>query len=638
MSATGESGSPGDTKLSKESNEKLNLFNSNYNFSEDSILLDSLSKRTSFLYQPLDVFKEAIDFYVLVLKGNTKSKTNCEDFLTSLCETLVEELPGGPFSSILNRICGHKAGIDGVCLYLSAKSHQTGYTPVEKRCHDLENRLAATYNDEDLNSEDGPRRLGEEYCTKLETLCNIYRTVCDDYFFGKCIMLLSKCFQSRVEDYQTSFLLSLMKGHLTDLQSCIPSFQHKCVCFSTMNPQMIDMCLLPSTACERLIRLKEQKCGTLESIILKSSPESSEDLLYDAYNTHEGCHLFPTCLEYSSHCDSHKTSSICRSILEKCSGNNSTMESANKINLGDCKSTFSSLDLDEFFSRLSSHHHLFPYGKPSLFTILLYLSSLATHHSTLQDKCELVSSSYCDYFRSVLPSLEGYCRSSFDECKGIDHKATRLCDELKKKLDDLGLIPKVGSFSKLKHSMNHNAISIGLCAQLMEECHYYSHLCVGLKGPCRTLGVLCYTYNKKDYYLRRIWDDLQIHIVSNGLTSSDLLNPKSSSGLYMHILELCSHVTVKEDLLFRWCLHPSTFFRKLYYGFKHDLSGLFAVMEHTSKPSFPQCAYYTTQCSVLTGVFYDSKHTCEDLQKICYSKNDFEHNFENILKDIDLSN
>lgn len=612
-----------------ESNEKLFFFNLENYSSSDYLTSFHVSKRSSASYT-LFSLKDSIDISALVLGGNINNRERCIDFLESICEILYPELSEGPFTNILKKICEIEQGLSKLCQYLTAKSRHTNFTLIEKKCHDLENALSV-YND-NFNLKNGPDKL-KGRCNELELLCNIYGPICGRSISVLCSKISADCFDLRYKDHQNSLLLQVLRDDLNDPEVCRKSLHNKCLCLSTLAPTMADVCLLVEATCESLIEHKEQKCSALKSVIYEITSDglgNLEESLNASDNTLEtDCTSFPPCIDFLSYCDSLETRKHCQHIKQKCTQDNLTEYSTTKVSLGDCASAYSSVDLDAFFHKLHDNHFLFPFGYPSLRTILLFLVSLMKHRGSMQVRCQSFSSRYCQYYRGVFPVLHSHCNSDFSECDNLDTKATKACADLKKKLHELGLVREDGDSPKLYRGAHHDSISLGECATLIAECHYYSYLCPELRGPCRHLHSLCYNHNKEKYHLGKFWDKIKEHITSKGFRITDLLHPKTSGGLYPYILKLCSTHGTTNELFFQWCLHPLNIPRMFYYSFKYGSIDLLSNSSHENeKLSLPECAFYSFQCSQFT-VFDDSKHTCDKVNEICFPQDDFQYSFGN---------
>ncbi|KTW25830.1 uncharacterized protein T551_03666 [Pneumocystis jirovecii RU7] len=614
-----------------ESNEKFNFFDLENYSSSDYLTSFHVSKRSSASYTFFSFLRDSVDISALVLGGNINDREQCTEFLESLCEILHPELPEGPFTTVLRKICEIKQGLNKLCQHLTTKSRHTNFTLIEKKCIDLENILSSIYNN--FNLKNGPDRL-KGRCSELETLCSVYEPICGGSVSVLCNRISTDCFDLRREDHQSSFLLQVLQNDLSDPEICRKSLHDRCLCLSTLTPTMADACLLVDATCQNLMKHKEQKCSALESAIYGitlGDSENSEESLDTSDNTLEtDCTSFPPCIDFLSYCDNSETRKHCQRIKQKCTQDNSIEHSTTKVSLGDCASAYSNVDLDAFFHKLHDNHLLFPFGYPSLPDILLFLVSLMQHRGNMQARCQSFSFRYCEYYRGVFPVLHSHCNSNFSECDNLDTKATIACTDLKKKLHKLGLVRKDGDPPKLYRGAHHDFISVGECATLMAKCHYYGHLCPELRGPCRNLNSLCYNHNRESYYLDKFWDKIKKHMTSQGLGVSDLLHPKTFTGLYPYILELCSTFGTTNELFFGWCLHPLNISRMLYYYFKYDFTGfLNNLSSEDGKLSLPECALYSPKCAVFSVVFDNSKHMCDRVNEICFHQDSFEYFFGN---------
>ncbi|KTW32515.1 uncharacterized protein T551_00605 [Pneumocystis jirovecii RU7] len=87
---------------------------------------------------------------------------------------------------------------------------------------------------------------------------------------------------------------------------------------------------------------------------------------------------------------------------------------------------------------------------------------------------------------------------------------------------------------------------------LVKECSYFRRGCSGIKNLCENVRTLLYAgYEKISLKEKISSSDFSIFNQSHLPQSSD------ASNLYQHILNVCAKIGGTNEVLFRWCLHPT---------------------------------------------------------------------------------
>ncbi|KTW25489.1 uncharacterized protein T551_03726 [Pneumocystis jirovecii RU7] len=308
----------------------------------------------------------------------------------------------------------------------------------------------------------------------------------------------------------------------------------------------------------------------------------------------------------------------------------------NNISLGECRSAFENVNLTLFFSNERENSVSLPYKNPYLTLLIIFGTSLIRHGSSLEEKCKKFLKYDCISHQHIFPNLDAYCQSRrTDECERLDTKVNETCVNLNKTFDDLGLASANGVWTILWNS-TANIITTPQCQMLIEECTYFEHACLGIKSPCENVKALCYTLGIKRSHLNNVWKKLKEKMPFTDFSifnQSHLPQSSDTSKLHQPILDICAELGGTNEVLFRWCLHPTpitppppvsiTFPGNLLDRLFHDFSARHEDLKRdllyvSEPPTLTECATYLYECHSLSNIFKDLIN-CTILEKACYN-------------------
>ncbi|KAG5513627.1 hypothetical protein PMAC_000665 [Pneumocystis sp. 'macacae'] len=618
--------------LYKESNENLNSFKlekKDYSAFVNDTLFNVLSKRSLSSSVWANVEHDPLVLIVASLDTFIKDQEECISFLEYLCQNLLNKLPEGGFTTILRALC-ESTTIYDLCKRLTTPD-SSGLTLIQKKCHDLEKKLAELFNsNEELFLKGSNKRLAVQDCENYNTFCNIFYRICHGSLANLCGKLKYTCYLKRREDYRNTLVSTLIKDHLGNSPECVKELLLKCHCLVGLGPDMVESCLQIWKTCNSAVQTVYGFCPQLAFFIKKAFSGNSRFVSSYKYESSKNrCSLFGVCDYFILVCNDGQTKDLCIELKQECS--KTIFTQSIEQTLTECSSDFGRVDLNSFFFRMRGNGDLFPHGKPYLSTLLLLLSSSMPHKTSLEERCTMFLTQYCTYYQTIFLNLDQYCSSGqTDECKMLDVKATESCNRLKAMFENLGFVSEDNSYMLLSGAVS-DRITLPQCVLFLEECIYFGHACSNLKDLCKIILVICNELAVQRYNLNNVWMKFNKKLL---LGDSGVPNIKhllfSSNSLNTHILEICAEIGGFNEILYQWCLNPYDLIRKLYYYLLIAYEELMqSMLELKEFPSLSQCMYYLTECGNLDSFFDGLKDLCTKLRMQCFGTNHKDY-FEDI--------
>ncbi|KTW30109.1 uncharacterized protein T551_02053 [Pneumocystis jirovecii RU7] len=574
---------------------------------------DSLSKHLLSSSAWFMVLGDDVSMYSLILDDSITTEEKCKTYLEYLCEKLVEKLPGGNFTNILKKLC-NLTKRNNYCKGLFTQGRIK--KDLDKKCNGIKDKLKYYYYSlsKTLFTGEWNARIEAEDCENYETLFSYKKYTKDTEdsvlleFIGK--EALSN--EPKDDELEHKYLYT----------ECIRTLLEKYHCVTPFGPTMAESCSQPTDTCNHFNRSTTITCRYLDSYIKKVLSEKQEHITgYEKKITRNNCSLLGACEYHLLLCYNKTTEDLCKLIIKKCSIKvDLDMNFIKNFSLGKCNSTFKNVNLIKFFYEKEKSGVLLPHKAPYLTPLLMFFSSLGRSTLTLKERCLNFIKKNCLALLGMFPNLHEYCKSGHtDECEQLDEKMNTTCFNLNKTFEELGLTSINGVWTILWNSTANN-ITTPQCQMLIEECTYFRRGCLGIEGPCENVRSLCYTLSKKRSHLNYFWEKLEEKLSPSDFSifnQSNLSQSSAASNLYQHIykhiLDICAKFGGTNEVLFRWCLHPTPNHPR------HDdlKRGLLYVGE---PPSLPECASYIYECHNLSNIFKDLTTNCTILEKACYNQ------------------
>ncbi|KTW25500.1 uncharacterized protein T551_03720 [Pneumocystis jirovecii RU7] len=585
-----------------EPKENLNLFTSKkirgYNSSTYSELTNSLSKRSLTSSAWFIVLDDDTSMYSLILEDSITTERQCKLYLEYLCKKFVEKLPEGGFSNVLKRLCNlDKRNTYCKGLFTNGDIKKD----LNKKCNGIKEKLDYYYYlGEDLFVGEKNTRIEAEHCENYGTLCVVFQRICHTLIGDLCARFNGLCYKKYTKDSENSILLKfigekIINSELThnpkhnefeEYSQCVDSLLDKCHCVTSFGPTMVKSCFGIQDTCKHFAQSVIFTCRCFNYYIKEFLSEKLHITGYTKEITRNNCSLLGVCEYYLLlHCRNQATKNLCKSIIEECTKNiDPDMLFINNFSLGECSSMFKNVNLTLFFLNERENSVSLPYKNPYLTLLIIFGASSRRLGSSLKQKC--------------LTSTKGVWTILWNSTANI--------------------------------------ITIPQCQMLMEECIYFEHVCSGIKSPCENLKALCYTLGIKRSHLNDVWKKLKEKIPSTDFSifnQSHLSQSSDTFKLHQPILDICAEFGGTNEVLFRWCLHPTpnhppppasitspgNLLDRLFHDFSARYGDLKRGLLYVSEPpTLTECASYVYECHSLSDIFKNITN-CTMLEEACYS-------------------
>ncbi|KTW26071.1 uncharacterized protein T551_03643 [Pneumocystis jirovecii RU7] len=639
-----------------ESKENLNLFTSkkirSYSSSTYSELTSSLSRRLLSSSAWFIVLDDDTSMYSLILEDSITTEEKCKTYLKYLCEKLIGKLPKGNFTDILERLCDLNKR-NSYCEGLFTKTSTIGKDLLTK-CNGIKGKLIYYYYlGEDLFLGEKNTKIEAEHCENYGTLCAVFQRICRDLIGDLCARFNGLCYKKYTKDNKNSILLKFIgeeiitnelarnnpkHNELENYSQCVDSLLDKCHCVTSFGPTMVESCFEIQDTCKHLAQSVIFTCQCFDYYIKEFL---SEDLHITGYKkdiARNNCSLFGVCENYLLlHCRNQTTKNFCKSLIKECTKEiDPDMLFINNLSLGKCRPTFKDINLTLFFSNERENSVSLPYKNPYLTLLIIFGTSLIRRGSSLKEKCKKFLEYGCTTHEHVFPNLDAYCKSKrTDECDNLDKSINDTCINLNKTFENLGLTSANGVWTILWNS-TANIITTPQCQMFMEECIYFEHVCSGIKSLCENVKALCYTLGVKRFHLNNFWKKLKEKLSPSDFrifNQSHLPQSSDTSKLHQPILDICAEFGGTNEVLFRWCLHPTpnhppppasitspgNLLDRLFHDFSARYGDLKRGLLYVSEPpTLTECASYVYECHSLSDIFKNITN-CTMLEEACYS-------------------
>nr|AAA67766.1 glycoprotein A [Pneumocystis carinii]prf//2123271A glycoprotein A [Pneumocystis carinii] len=537
---------------------------------------------------------EEADLLAFIAREKYDKDGECKQKLKEYCNGLKGGNSGIPegMDPLLQEICKENKAQDK-CNELKDK--------VRQKCSDFKSEL------DKKNHKNGSVTLEDKDCPSYEAQCFFLEGAKPNDLKEKCNKVRNMCYGIKRVLVTDTFALRVLKGSLTDKNTCKKKLKEICPLIAGESNELMDTCLKAETgghgSCTDLTPSSEEKCKALKKEV-QTALGNNVTLKEQCPSLLEQCHF------YSKDCkDSNKPD--CDKLIKECNqlGHRYTPPGL-----------FSPIEPEVLLQVKGDLLKLYreaeqvgvQIGRPNKKTVEELLSVLIEKNS-LGNGCKgLLTEENCKYYKSILKEMEKPCKNKDSWCKKLQEEIKKKCTEFKKELHKK-------NFCNDSNCSNENRQWESLidnlrdedCTELQSKCFYLQKHCEkNLKKPCNNIRVACY---------KKGLEAAAMSLLESRMKGMLKPGPKNDyEECQKELLKQCKEVRNVSAEVFEMCLYPKDTCKSLSDDVSdkaHDL--MFTSFQKRDHPSQEDCVELKEQCEALEADADWLRSPCETLRTHC---------------------